>query len=167
MDRYTYRPPQKPGPALALAGGLFALCAALLILLGMKHSLDGFTRTVCAVLAMSGIAVTARFLLPSYIYVLERGRVTVSRVQGKNSIRIAAFSLSDVEGIYDRAEFKTLEAQSGRIKNRRSYCRNLYVRQTVVLVVSGTAGRAVVLLEADKFFSDQLRRYWETWNGML
>lgn len=167
MDRYTYRPPLKPGPALALAAGCFALCAALLVSLGITDRQSGLTRTACALFALVGITVTARFLLPSYIYVLERGRVSIQRVQGTKSVRVAAFSLSDVEGIYGRAELKALEGQSGRIKDKRSYCRNMYVRQPVVLIVSDTEGRLAVFLEADEYFSGQLTQHWKAWQGIL
>jgi hypothetical protein len=75
--------------------------------------------------------------------------------------------LSDVEGIYGRAEFKALEGQSGRIKIKRSYCRNMCVRQPVTLVVSDTEGRVAVLLETDEYFSGQLRQHWQVWQGTL
>ena len=164
MDRYTYRPPKRTGPAAALAGGCFMLSAALLVSLRMSGSLTGLVVTACASLLLCGVAVTSRFILSSFIYVLDKGVLSVFRIQGSKSVRISAVSLSEVEEIFDRKALRHYEKKQGKIRTRRNYCCNLYVREPYALVLSEDGTSTAVFLEADELFIDQIKIIWK--NGL-
>ena len=176
LQIYKYAPKKEIKNAAVFSGICLFSAATLMIIPVFILDFRIIYQLSAVIFATAGVQITSRFIISSYIYILDETNFIIVKISGRKPTQVCNVSLETAIGISknlrhlkhsgksdksDNLEKKSKlpesEYQSGETKIKMNFCQNMFPDKTYTYDFEFNQKKSAVIFEADENFVAEMR----------